>query len=595
MNSNRYSKPAAMSSLVALSLALAACGGGGGVNSTPTPPSTPTPAPTPTPTPGPTNVMHKPLTSGTFAAQGNEAAATYVAGKAGGAIGAPLANGALSYDAAADSFNLVGGSSALKMTPADAPFNSSNLTSYEKTDGNTVTRLELNWGMRSDWTPAQEYVALGQLIAQTRDDAAGTDSYRTMDFAFGLPSSVTALPRVGRAAYELTLSGTRSSDATGYLLQMFGRGTALVDFGTGKLDLAGETQSVNYRGPAILVVESEGELKATASITAGKNEFSGNFTAKAGQSDTYTGTLTGAFYGPNTQDIGGTLIGTSGDHFYSLAFAGRDIPATLESDTLDNLKGARGLRTAQASFSSPLSDPLYEGIGSNVYYNGDTGTYTVGAGGNPLFFGISFNAANRAPEKDTADLRAYSSAHSLIDGKVDESIAIFDGETQGIELTYASFMRFSATRSNLAGDIIDQGTNYIAYGSFTPPDQMPRSGSASFEGVMFGDVHDGVKSLASLTGISVLGADFANGALTASLSPIRVNGDGTSSALGKFDFTGSIDTYSAAFAAAWNAGVGNMAGRFYGDKAQEYAAAFTINDPVAGQMTGISIGKRKDP
>ncbi len=35
-----------------------------------------------------------------------------------------------------------------------------------------------------------------------------------------------------------------------------------------------------------------------------------------------------------------------------------------------------------------------------------------------------------------------------------------------------------------------------------------------------------------------------------------------------------------------------LTGRFYRDKAQEYAAVFNIDDPAAGKMTGISIGKR---
>ena len=110
---------------------------------------------------------------------------------------------------------------------------------------------------------------------------------------------------------------------------MVGGGTALVDFGTGQLEIAGKTASFNFFGGGIPGVESDGEVKASGAIVAGENRFAGTFTAKAGASDTYTGNLSGSFFGPAAEDIGGTLYGSSGPLYYSLAFAGYGLPDAL--------------------------------------------------------------------------------------------------------------------------------------------------------------------------------------------------------------------------------------------------------------------------
>src|SRR3546814_13006995 len=103
---------------------------------------------------------------------------------------------------------------------------------------------------------------------------------------------------------------------------MVGDGTALVDFGTGQLEIAGKTASFNFFGAGILSVESEGEVKASGAIVAGENRFNGTFTAKAGASDTYTGNLTGSFFGPSAEAIGGPPSARPGPLYSRLALPG---------------------------------------------------------------------------------------------------------------------------------------------------------------------------------------------------------------------------------------------------------------------------------
>lgn len=524
----------------------------------------------------------------------NAANVDYNAGHAQPASGGAVTNAGLAYDAGTDSFTLNAGSEQLVFGPADVKTSASNLLRYEKVDGDKITQLDLDWGMRSDWTTTPDYVALGQLISRQRTVATGVDRYRSIDFAFGLPSAASAVPRSGKAAYDLTFSGTRSSNATAHLLDVGGRGTALVDFGTGQLEISGITSSFNFLGGGIPGTESMGEVRASGAIVAGENRFTGTFTAKAGASDTYSGDMTGSFFGPAAEDIGGALYGGAGSLYYSLAFAGYGLPETAAGDTLANLKGVTRFRTVRTTINLPASANIDPALAETIIYNADTQTYTVSSRSS-AGFQFSFDPSNRTAEKDAGDLRAYGVVQPYAAGQVQYSVGIFDGKTDGIELTYASFMRVHAARVDFAGKVDRESVEYIGFGSFTPPDQLPRSGSATYAGRLFGDVNDGSKIVASLNGRSDLTANFGTGVLAASLFPNRVGLDGVSTALGRYDFAGSIDAFTAAFNGAWNSGTGSLIGRFYGNAAQEYAAVFSINDPAVGNMTGIAIGKQTVP
>src|SRR3546814_11095321 len=111
--------------------------------------------------------------------------------------------------------------------------------------------------------------------------------------------------------------------------------------------------------------------------------------------------------------------------------------------------------------------------------------------------------------------------------------------------------------------------------------------------LLFGDIDDGSKLVAALVGRSDLTANFGTGALAASLFPTRNTADGVSTALGRYDFSGAIDAYSAAFTGAWNSGQGSLAGRFYCNAAQEDAAAFNIKAPAAGTWPAIGRASRR--
>src|SRR3546814_10315409 len=59
------------------------------------------------------------------------------------------------------------------------------------------------------------------------------------------------------------------------------------------------------------------------------------------------------------------------------------------------------------------------------------------------------------------------------------------------------FMRVLATRTDFDGKTLGESVEYIGFGNFTPPDQLPRSGSATYAGRLFGDIDDGSKLVAA--------------------------------------------------------------------------------------------------
>src|SRR3546814_5530659 len=73
-------------------------------------------------------------------------------------------------------------------------------------------------------------------------------------------------------------------------------------------------------------------------------------------------------------------------------------------------------------------------------------------------------------------------------------------------------MRVLATRTDFDGKTLGESVEYIGFGNFTPPDQLPRSGSATYAGRLFGDIDDGSKLVAALVGRSDLTANFGTGA-----------------------------------------------------------------------------------
>lgn len=500
---------------------------------------------------------------------------------------------AVGYDAESASYTVQAGDKTFVFATGDLIVDSSNLTRFEKTVDGVTTTFEIDWGSDTPWLTKTDFVKLGQLVARQEDIASGTETFEIVDMAFGLPSLAVDVPTTGSATFRLSLRGSRTSTIDDQPILMTGNGEALVDFSSGQLDFSGKTADFTVDGNGVHYTDRNGELTGTATISSDTKAFAGTFEITTGASGTYTGDIDGSFYGPEANEIGGLFYGANGSLYYSLAFAGFALPEVSANDTLDGLTGQTRLESVRRIAELPDPTPEFEEepIGEHITYDADTQTYSVF----DMLGDSGFGPANRTPSKDTADTVAYGAAERLVDGKATYEINLFDGEADGIELTYASFMRVLETETDLDGSIVGKRAIYYAFGKATPPDHLPRTGTASYSGSLFGDVTDGTEILSALVGTSSLDVDFARQSLTASLTPVATNLDGVAENFGTFSFSGLIDSFTATFDAALNGGSGSMAGRFFGSEAQEFGATFGIRlEDRDLDLEGVTVGRRND-
>ncbi|MCA0979472.1 transferrin-binding protein-like solute binding protein [Qipengyuania flava] len=476
---------------------------------------------------------------------------------------------------------------------SEAVIRAGNLTRYDRLTTDKQSRLDLVFGQRLAWYSDPQFVKLGQLLEVYGDPANKDVKYRFVDFVFGVPSAPGDIPTTGTAAYALQLSGTRGSSISDVALVMFGDGAALVDFGSGRIDLRGTTADFKFDGRPLSSVDGSSTISASALIGSDGLFTNGAFTANTGSSGTFTGTLGGKFYGPGAGELGGTMIGDANNLFYSLAFTGYEVPDVAESDTLANLRGSNRLETVRRVVDLPDADPNFSEapIGYDIVYDADTGTYFLG-----YAVAAEFGPNDRRPAEDGQDLIAYGLTIPRVDGASTYEIGLFDGSTQGITLSYTSFARTLETITDTAGDLVDQQLTYTAFGKSTPADQLPQTGTASYTGALFGDVTDGTQVLSPLRGSSNMQVDFGSMDLTGSLAPVATDLNGATRDFGSFDFAGSIDSFTATFEALFGSAQGSLAGRFYGDRAQEFAATFGIILTDEGlNLEGVTVGKQDRP
>ena len=504
----------------------------------------------------------------------------------------------MTVEAGAISNNSVPGSILLQLEgqpfgfrSEDATFASSNQVSYQRIAGETRSTLDLYFGFGTEWLTDPQFVKLGQLFQVTSDGPTMSLQYQLADFVFGIPSTADVVPTTRNAAYSLTFRGNRASSISDVPLKMWGAGSALIDFGTGRLELQGRTGDSKRGGRPLSSTDGSTTIRGSAAIGSDGLFTNGTFAATSGVTGTYTGSLNGQFYGPDATEIGGTMIGDAGGLFISLAFAGFELPDVAADDTLANLTGTNRLETVRRVVDLPDPTPEFSEapIGEHIIFDADAGTYLVFGG-----FGDGFGPQDRAPGSDAPDLIAYETRIPLADNQAAlYEFALFDGSTQSIELSYTSFVRSLETITDGAGDLVDQQLSYYAFGNATPADQLPQTGTASYTGALFGDVTDGTQVLSSLRGSSTMQVDFGSMDLTGSLARVATDLNGTARDFGSFDFAGTIDSFTATFEALFGSAQGSLAGRFYGDRAQEFAATFGIVLPEEGlRLEGVTVGKQ---
>jgi C-lobe and N-lobe beta barrels of Tf-binding protein B len=217
-----------------------------------------------------------------------------------------------------------------------------------------------------------------------------------------------------------------------------------------------------------------------------------------------------------------------------------------------------------------------------ISYSSATGTYSLQS---PTLQ-VSLTSADRVATSD------YAHAFSKTSGSVSDQVILYGNAfapapavSPPVALTYSSygFWRHTDTAANL--------TTYMSflYGEPTGSANMPRTGTASFQGTATGLVMEGGPTLPdqySFAGTATLAADFAANTISTTLN---LGGLGTYSGNG----TISADQFNGPLTSSYtNFTNGQFAGGFFGPNAAEAGYTFFLRyfnpDPYAGASVSWS-------
>lgn len=234
------------------------------------------------------------------------------------------------------------------------------------------------------------------------------------------------------------------------------------------------------------------------------------------------------------------------------------------------------------------------GPGVTINYDAAAGTYTV----QDDLASASFGASNR-----TSTSKGYE-VYAKTSGAVSDTLNLLVNARPGaaragapLQLSYLSLAIWSHTDSESG----DNRKTYIMFGFPTADADMPRTGSASYRGMVTGTRTELGSDMAvwrdsEIRGSASLTANFATGEIDTRLVLNPLTGPGS---FGTFVGTGSIYHYESAqflgtfvSASVPNFHSGGFAGGFYGPGAKEMGYGFVTQeynpDPYAGATVAPS-------
>ncbi|MGE8134575.1 transferrin-binding protein-like solute binding protein [Novosphingobium subterraneum] len=429
-------------------------------------------------------------------------------------------------------------------------------------------------------------------------------------FVYGNTTSDSAIPRSGSAAFNVALNGGLMANSA-KIQSIAGQGSINVNFGTGAISTLG-----NYAvGGAIPGIGANlpgaqtdsGTWTGSGTLSSSVNNFSGNI-AFDGTTD-YNGTLAGKLFGPAAEKIG-AVVQASNSSGAVLAAA---ITGTRGSDTTASQSGLaaltsttvlRGIRAGY--FYTPALNSRGAALNTllEVTYNPTDKTYAVvskgfnGSADQPL---QTIAGSDLKPAESNSTFDVYQGADYTA------RVFKFGSGNPAIALTYSSFAQI--TRTNVVDGRETSAVYFVPFGGQTPSFQIPRTGTATYTGVVYGYGYNGAtRRDASLSGTSSFSVNFetARGNVSMALTATDVANNARSD-LGTFTYGGPLDGscpgcgVSNGFnLSGSNPGVsGRMDGVFFGPNAAEWAGAFTLSiTPNTGQQAdissfaGITLGKK---
>lgn len=479
---------------------------------------------------------------------------------------------AINYDAASQSYSVSTGSRLQIFGAAqfDAAQSSATLDVYSRTSGNLTESLSLT---KPGTSGALTYQYVGSGFWQRAAQNGALVDFTFDAFTYGVETPDAAVPRTGTAGYAVDLIGAR---AWGGAMAMTGTGALNVDFATGNIVSNGRLTSYtsDTNQPYSTV-----DYSASAALAASANRFNGSFRFTDFQN--FNGGWNGRFYGPEAQEVGASWYVTSPDGQVATGtMMGRKSGTVATNLSLVNLTADQQFgfpSIAEKFYRTGTDGKLTELYSGGIYHVGAMSLdYTASNRGftlrHPSFSPMTFLPSDKVSAESNASETVYRINPS--DGYV-YRLTLFNSGTgnTALPLTYVSFGNFQRDQTPSAYAL----NRYFVWGFPTTNLQMPRTGSANYNGIIRGTAVATGQEVYRLSGTSRFAANFQTGQLTGTLSPV---GTSLTSALtqnfGDFQLVNGMILTQEIRADFSNAlgGTGSIRGLFFGPDAAELGAIF---------------------
>ncbi|NBC36256.1 hypothetical protein GTZ99_06755 [Novosphingobium sp. FSY-8] len=429
-------------------------------------------------------------------------------------------------------------------------------------------------------------------------------------YAYGFETAASAVPRTGNALFNIGLLGAVAQPG-GTLHTINGTGQLAVDLAAGTLSTSGNytlSLPTTNAGLCCSVPDNNGGWTGSGTLSSSANALTG--TVQFDGALTYSAGLTGKFFGPAAQEVGGVINATPSDGARLVAaFAGTPTTTvTPRAPALTPLASLTGLNMLTGATAFAVTSPsafLNTDANINVIYNADTGSYhmvsvTTGINLGALPLDISFSSADRLAGQSDSTYSLYHTASG------DVRVLNSGAANPLVALTYSSFAAVNGTGTYLG---MSQDINwYVPFGEATPLSQIPRSGTANYTGVVVGQGTTSYgAATADLSGTSTLGIDFGTNTANLALNLSAVDrATGVTRTIGNISMSGTMNSscgqtcttlpgFSAIGAGANY--TANAQGMLFGPNAAEFGAAFTVHtvNPSPSEVNyfaGVTMGKK---
>ncbi|WP_408589532.1 transferrin-binding protein-like solute binding protein [Novosphingobium sp.] len=481
----------------------------------------------------------------------------------------------ISYDAGAKSYSVSADGRSESFASANLTSSAGGETKYKIGGAGNSSYLTILTTPYNN-PKSNQYAGLGywQKNATTgmRQD---TDFYI---FTYGLPTAATAMPRTGLAGFRTDVFGVVSTPGE-EPRSFLGQGDFSVDLAAGVFATRGdltETTLVTNQGVSGGGIEftGAGHLSSSAATFAGNAVYEGWF-------GTAGGALSGRFYGPGAEELGGAFSGANANGMTVVGgFTGqRDTTVQPQNLTLTNL-------TRSQLFYTQYIDNL---VGQLNWQNAETFTY-----GPPTsdMYGGQFTSNDKVTSKDP-NFTEYRKTFGTAPDSQDVILQLYKpgGSNSELALTYASFVHYQTAVPY--GTERERRDRYGAYGLETSAGLLSgKTGTGSYRGVVYGTGKQNAASVFyDVKGTSQFAVDFGQqsyaGALAMKGTPTA---GGTVIDFGSYDVAGRL-TINGVTGTLTRGGVevGQFAPHFYGPDGEEIAAPFALTAPTGAAGAGITI------